>query len=201
MPAPGNSKKLGISIREASRQLGVTDTALRKWIANKGFETLEDGSIDPKYLEAQAALMREKHDPLRGGKRVKGRSLLDPEPPTQESPFIEPTQAGHPVGATRTNISFEDVRKENILRTIRQQDLDYAVSAKTLVLAASVEKSLTDLGALVQASIDRLLDKLPAILAGESDDHKIRALLELHFDEAKRDMAHRAEQIGKGLTV
>ncbi|MEI7457507.1 MAG: hypothetical protein WCK93_12370 [Nitrosomonadales bacterium] len=192
MPSGVRKNLQGITIREAARRLDVTEGAIRKWIKDpaKGFKTLPDGTIDPDYLDAQAALVRSRNDPIMGGKRIKGHSLIE----------AAPLVGSGNLEASNTPVSFEDVRKANVLRTIRQQDLDYAVAAKTLVMRDTVEKGLTDLGALVAASIDRLLDKLPAVLAAETDAHKIRVLLESHFDESKNDMAHRAEQIGKGLS-
>lgn len=187
--------KQGISIREAARRLGVDEKTLRNWRVQGFLALFDDGSIDPDRLAEGATQAGRAQSPIHGGKRAKGRPGTAPAAPSQAAPAPD---LGTDIKAA-AGVSFEKVRIATEMRRARQQDLDYARDAKTLVSKARVEKALTDLGALVREVFERIPDRLAPVLAQETDPHVIRTRLVEAQGAALSEIADRAALVATGL--
>lgn len=171
----------GVSIRECARQLGVSDTAIRKAIALGRCAKLPDGTVD---VDAVRAGMAGTANPFRGGKRQAGivgtpqtfPPLDAPDAPRAAAPAPAahapvPTASDKQAQLLTARLSSEQTRAE-------REAIELAQLKRTVVELAPIVRAVTDAMVEARSAIMSLPDRLTPIVTPETDAGKVYAAIE-----------------------
>lgn len=167
----------GVSIRECARQLGVSDTAIRKAIKAQRCSTLADGSVD---VEAVRAGMNMSANPLRGGQRQAG---VPGGPQTQAtvSGADARADAAPPAGpkiGSENQTALMAARLSTEQSRAEREAIELAQLKGTVVELAPISRAVVDAMVAARGEIMSLPDRLTPIVTPETDTGKVYAAIE-----------------------
>lgn len=162
-------------------------------------------------LEAARAALRNSSDlaklpPDRGrpidsvrAEAAGGVDHAPPEQPEQPAQPEETTMAPH-LGTGKL-VSFQAAKTVEANYRAAAARLEYERSVGRLLDRAAVERALHDAAAGTRAALDRIPDKLAAVLAAESAADIVHALLAAAIDDAIDDLAALGDTLIESLTA
>lgn len=194
-----DGQQRGVSIRECARQLGVSDTAVRKATAAGRCAKLADGTVDVEAVRLGMSLTA---NPFRGGPRQAGvvgtLPLQSPvssftaemaAEPAARAPAVPPMQpsAFHAAPSAPSAAQRTGAEQQTALLTARltteqtraeREQIELAQLKGTVVELAPVMRAVVDAMVAARAEIMSLPDRLTPIVTPETDAGKIYAAIE-----------------------
>ncbi len=183
-----DGQSTGVSIRECARQLGVSDTAIRKAIALGRCAKLLDGTVD---VDAVRAGMAGTANQFRGGKRQAGTVGTPQTFPPLDAPEAPRAAAPGPAAAPKAPAAqaavSEAAAKQALLLSARlsteqtraeREAIELAQLKGTVVELVPMVRGLTDAMVEARSAIMSLPDRLTPIVTPEADAGKVYAAIE-----------------------
>lgn len=181
-----------ISIPEAARRLGVSETAVHKAIAEqrisvaertpKGYARLEWPAVRDEWL-ANSDTMKRSHVGSRGSpKRADDEGDFLPRsdsPDEGPQPTTGAAKSVPPIGQSR---AIKEAYAAKIAR------LEFEERSKKVISAEEVEKSGRRLAAAIISGLYLIPDRISDELAGMNDAHEIAAFLTKEFDQVVQEL-------------
>ena len=153
----------GVSIREAARQLGKSDTALRKAEKRGTISFDKDGRVDVEKVRLQ---LQANTDPSRGGDR---RIQNQAETPRGEFGAAWKNQAQNKTTAG----TFQAARAAREAYEAKLSELKYRQTVGALVNAADVKRATANKARIARDALLSLPARVSAELAAEQDVGKV----------------------------
>lgn len=181
---------LGVSIREAARQLGISDTAIRKAIEAGRCSKLQDGSVDVEAVRLGMALTA---DPTRGGQRQAGQ-VVGPQMGTTVSlqgdvltpPANIPAGAGEgSSGQGKAQSAYMAARTRTEETRAMREQLDLAERMNQVAEVAPMVRAVHDAMSEVNSSLNALADRLTPLVTPETDADKVFSIIEKEVDRIR----------------
>lgn len=196
----------GVSIRECARQLGVSDTAIRKAIATGRCAKLSDGLVN---VEAVRAGMNLTANPFRGGQRQAGvfgvtpvqavvsGSTFPPLEPAFTAAHPDPkTASASPAAANQAallvaRLSSEESRAE-------REKIELAMLKETVALVDPMVRAIVDAMTETRSALLALPDRLTPLVTPETDAGKIYAAIEAEVQRMCQGLQEKLDAMAKG---
>jgi hypothetical protein len=167
----------GVSIREAARQIGKSEAALRKAAKNGRITLNADGTVDVEKVRLQLAANT---DPVRGGDR---RQVAAPAPQSHANFGAGWSQND---ASARTSGTFQAARAAREAFEAKLSELKYREAIGEYLRKADVEREYSNLFAAVRERLLSVAYRIaPLVRASESDaaaiaiiDNEVRLALE-----------------------
>lgn len=190
---------VGVSIRECARQLGVSDTAIRKAIAAGRCSKLGDGSVD---VEAVRQGMSTTADPLRGGQRQAGvfggvqiTGAVAPGEGDLLSPVAVPEAPAEKQGGQHRPLLEARTLTEQT-RAEREQ-IELAKLKGTLAEIAPMTRAVHDAMVAARSELLSLPDRLTPLVTPEQDPAKVYSLVEVEVTRVCQTLQDKLQQMAR----
>lgn len=204
----------GVSIRECARQLGVSDTAIRKAIDAGRCSRLANGMVD---VEAVRLGMSSTANPFRGGQRKAGvvgtlplqtvvsaagvpmpaAQAVQAPAPAAQAPAPSPAAAKSTATGLEKQTALLDARLSTEQTRAERESIELAMLKGTVVEAAPVLRGVVDAMVAARSEILSLPDRLTPIVTPETDAGKVYAAIESEVQrvcQALQDKLNRLAQ-------
>lgn len=160
-----------------ARHRGVTRAAITKQGKN-GLLAFVDGKVD---FDASDALLKQNSDPARGGKGGgPNRDTAEAAPSAGQPELPKPT-SGSP-------FAVERAERERVDRQLKQLELDRQLG-KVVELDAFVH-GMEEAAAACRKEVEGIVQRLPSLVAAESDVRRCRQLIEAEVNRAMETLAN-----------
>lgn len=189
--------RVGVSVREASRQLGVSDTAIHKAVADGRCWKHPDGSVDVEAIRAGMSLTA---NIGHGGKRQAGVYGEAPVPAVAPGSGVqtpaqapaEPHQAASlahkPLLAAKTLTEQAKAEREQIeLAKLKQQVAEIEPMVRAVVDAMTAARG----------EVLALPDRLTPMVTPETDPAKVYSICEAETTRICTDLQHKLQQLAE----
>lgn len=187
---------VGVSIRECARQLGISDTAIRKAIKAGRCEQLADGSVDVQAVRSGMSLTA---DPTRGGQRqagVFGGVQTSTTVAPAEADLLDQPAAPDAAAATKPNALLDARTLSEQTRAEREQ----IELAKLKGLVAEIEpmsRAVHDAMVAARSELLSLPDRLTPLVTPEQDPAKVYSLVEVEVNRVCQTLQDKLQQMAR----
>lgn len=185
-----------VSLREFSRRLGVTLSAVQKAITtNRVVSVKRDArgrlvGVDPDLGLQEWARNTDPCEAAKSGKVIEAPPMAATQLPLPVQTSAQTTRDAAPAEPAVPGYQDHRTKREKHLADIAE--LEYLERVGTLVAAADVEREITEILRLLKSNMFRIVDRKAQMLATENDPARIerllRAELTLVFDECSRGL-------------
>ena len=176
-----------VTLREFSRRIGVSLTAIQKGVKNGRIQAITDsnGKITGIDYASQASAWsaNSKHPQKRPNTISGGRPRKDGAPPTTTAGRTQP-QASDDGGSAQGGMKMADVQRARELVKLQLDNLKLREAQGELVSASEVKKQGNALANGIISSLYNIPDRCADEIAGMSDPHAIHKLLLTEIDNA-----------------
>lgn len=159
--------KLGVSVREFARRVGVTHPAVINAIRQGHITPLDDGTLDPDAARVQWEARR---DPSR--KKPSGRRGSQQ---TEQEKRVADT--------------YQTARAAREVFDSKTREAKYNLLIGTMVLKVDVEKTAFDAGRRVRDRLLTVASRVGPVVAGVSDPAECSRIIELEIRQACEELA------------
>ena len=185
----------GSSIRQCSRELGISDTAIHNARKDGRLTSAfyDDGSVD---IEAVRKAMNETADPTRGGPRYAGvTGVVQVAPTVSASPERSQAVDAEPPAEDSTTLVAAKIRTENIRAKRDQLALDKEMGQ--VADLAPMVRAMVDAMTTAKGEILALPDRLTPLVTPETNSVKVYDLIESEVKKVCADLQDKLTRLAK----